>query len=79
MSSLRELQEPLMEGEAVLGNDYRDGPSGFVGQAIARAEYLYEVPQVLLVAETKQAASDSRWIPESRLETLPPGATGFGA
>ena len=62
-----------------LGERYRDGPPGFVGQAVARAEYLYEVPQVLLVAETQLAASDSRWIAESRLESLPPGATGFGA
>jgi hypothetical protein len=59
-----------MDVEVTLGETYRDGPSGFTGEAIARAVYKYEVP----------AASDSRWIAEARLQAaVPPGSTGFGS
>jgi hypothetical protein len=51
--------------------------TGFEGEAIGRAEYLYEATTVLVASETKQAAADARWIPEARLEPSPPGTTGF--
>lgn len=68
-----------MSEQVELGGKYRDVVSGFVGVAIARAEYLYEEPSVLVAAETRQAAADSRWIAEARMAPLPPGSTGFGS
>lgn len=64
-----------------LGEQGRDVVTGFVGTVIARAEYLYEETSLLVVAETKQAAVDSRWIPETRVEptgakSQPPGFSG---
>lgn len=67
-----------MAEQVELGKGYRDVASGFVGVAIGRAEYLYEGPSVLVIAETRQASVDSRWIAEARLEPVAPGSTGFG-
>lgn len=60
-----------------LGEKGRDVVTGFVGTVIARAEYLYEETQLLVAAETKQAANDSRWIPETRIEPTEAKAPGF--
>lgn len=64
--------------EIELGQQVRDTITGFQGTAIGRAEYLHDVPSVLVASETKQAASDARWLAESRLVPAAPGATGFG-
>lgn len=50
-----------------LGQVYRDPITGFVGTATARAEYLYDTPNVRLTAETGQEDLSERWITESRL------------
>jgi hypothetical protein len=68
-----------MSDDVKLGERVRDRVTGFEGTAIGRAEYLYDVASVLVAAETKQAAADSRWLAETRLEPVPPGATGFSA
>jgi hypothetical protein len=65
--------------EVTLGQRYRDVATGFEGTAIGRAVYLYEEASVLVIAETKQAAADSRWIAENRLEPANGRAAGFGA
>jgi hypothetical protein len=59
------------------GAEVRDPVSGFVGVVIARAEYAYRNPQLLVAAKTMQAAADERWIPETRVEPAGNQATGF--
>ena len=85
MQPERRREEGKREGAEVaemvtkLGEQVRDVVTGFTGRAIGRAEYEFGVSQVLVAGETKQAAVDSRWIEEERLEPAPPGGTGFGS
>lgn len=62
-----------------LGRIYRDEITGFVGTADARAEYLYGVPLVRLVANTGPTGDEKeRWYAEKRLSPHESGGVGFG-
>lgn len=65
--------------KVILGKQYRDVVTGYVGRAIARAEYEFDSSKALIACETKQAPADARWIEEARLDDapIPPGGTGF--
>lgn len=63
----------------VLGERYRDRVSGFVGTCTGRAEYLYETPSALLVADTGPAGDEkTRWVTEGKLEPVDAKRSGFG-
>lgn len=51
-----------------LGKMYADRPTGFVGQATARCEYLAGDVQILLEAIAKDGRLVQEWFSESRLE-----------
>jgi len=51
-----------------LGDEVKDGLTGFIGIATARAEYLTGCVRVQIEAQTSSAAPVEYWVDEQRLE-----------
>ena len=75
----RSVRETERCQRVILGNRYRDIPSGFEGIAVKRAEIFREGPVVLVQPTTDSDGRfrDPLWFGEARLELVTETGWGF--